>query len=217
MNVEAREITNCTGCPLGQAAHVAEGGACPFSPHVYGARQVIHREGAPADAVGFVKSGAVAVVRSTPGGHEVISSVRRPGDLVGGDALVRDHYAEGARAVGSAVVCRAPRHVVDRWLGAPSPARTMLEVMVKTLADERPRGATPDGSAVRRAASWIASHERATVQTEMPRRILAELLGMTPETLSRALSALRRRGVIDVTPSEIRVRDAEALEQIAAM
>ena len=49
----------------------------------------------------------------------------------------------------------------------------------------------------------------------LPRRILADLLGMRPETFSRALTALSERGAIAVTRTTLRIADQETLAEIA--
>jgi CRP/FNR family transcriptional regulator len=49
----------------------------------------------------------------------------------------------------------------------------------------------------------------------LPRHEMALLIGTTPETLSRALRALERRGILGRDRDRIIVRDLEALRRIA--
>ena len=51
----------------------------------------------------------------------------------------------------------------------------------------------------------------------MPRHVVASLLGMVPETLSRALAQLARTGAIEVTRQAVRIRDSQALKEAAGL
>jgi CRP-like cAMP-binding protein len=64
-------------------------------------------------------------------------------------------------------------------------------------------------------ASWLLE-QGDDRSAPLPRNVVAALLGMLPETLSRALASLASRGLIAVSRKHVEVLDAAALEQVAA-
>jgi CRP/FNR family transcriptional regulator len=174
--------------------------------------------GEPAERIMFVKRGAVTLSREAGSGRGegVTWTVRRPGSLLGAEALVRETYLDSARAVTDVVVCTASREEIDAWMRSRDGAsRAFLECVLLAQCEDAPRRAGSEGSAQQRVASWILEESRGE-RPGLPRNVVAALLGMLPETLSRALAALSARGVITVTRRTVDVRDAEALEAVAS-
>ena len=76
-----------------------------------------------------------------------------------------------------------------------------------------PRAAAADGTSVQRVARWLLGRE--DDDHHVPRTVMASLLGMVPETLSRALARLGRDGAIHVDRKHVTIRDRDALAQHA--
>jgi CRP-like cAMP-binding protein len=136
--------------------------------------------------------------------------------LLGAEALVRDTYLDTARAVTDVLVCVASREDVDSWLRTREQAgRAMLELVVLAQCSDAPRRSSSEGSAEERVASWLLEQgDEGTAA--LPRHVVAGLLGMLPETLSRALASLASRGLVAVSRKHVEVLDAAGLEQLAS-
>ena len=211
------ERTMCDHCHVGRASGLGSGGFCPFVDEAYRAGDVLYVEAEPVHHVWFVKKGAVALYRKRSDDRsERARTVRFPGGFIGLEALVSPLYIDTAKVSESTVLCRAPLEGFERWLGpAESPARTALEASVRAMVCDLPPRAAADGSAAQRVAGWL-SHEGPQGDTlHLPRRVIADLLGMRPETLSRALASLAARGVIEVSRTDLRIVDQDALTTIA--
>lgn len=211
-------LERCYSCPLGIAAGVASHRACPFAPREREAGALLYVEGESADRMWYIVSGYVALSRESneARGPGVTWAVRRPGEMLGTEGLVSESYRDSAVALNAATLCVASREVVDAWLGPPdSPARAMLQLNLRTRNNEVPRRSGADGSATRRVASWLLDEAPGQNAPQIPRQIVADLLGMLPETLSRALARLVKLGAIKVDRRTIRVVDLDALLRAA--
>jgi CRP-like cAMP-binding protein len=203
----------CGGCAIRGA--LASGGSCPFTTETRRRGDAVCTAGEPAENVWLVQRGAVVLTRPGDGGDQP-RTVRRGGTFVGLEALVRPTYLESARATTSALLCRAPVDQVDRWLGPPgTPARVALEQTLRAACDDTPRAAAADGSAVVRVARWLLANAAAVAGAEVPRRDVAGMLGIVPETMSRALHRLAATGAIAVSRRSVQIVDAASLRALA--
>lgn len=209
-------ITDCKLCPIGVAADVGRGGRCPLVPRARPAGACLYMEGLPAERVWFIKSGVVVLTRGEieRSGNEIAWAVRTPPSLIGLEALARPTYLDTARALSAVTLCGATRESFDTWLSHnASAARAVLDLVVRAQCADTPRRAGCDGSAVQRAARWVLA-ESSSGSARLPRRLVAQLLGMQPETFSRALATLAARGAIEVTRRDVRIIDREVLRTI---
>jgi CRP-like cAMP-binding protein len=204
----------CAFCVIGSAARVSEGGQCPMVDRHRSAGSSLYMAGTPADTVYYVQHGAVALSRgsSEKHGEDAPYAVRRAGSLIGLEAIIEPTYRDSARAISDVTVCGTSREQMRVWLDGMGTARVVLECVLATSSSDNAGRATTDGNAQQRVARWLLDSSK---QKRLPRSILAGLLGMKPETLSRALAAIARTKCIYLTRTRVDVRDAARLEEIA--
>lgn len=212
------EVTECRRCPVGIASGVADRGQCPFVPRKRAEGAVLHVAGEGVERVAFVKSGAVLVTRSVD--EERVEgtpwAVRRAGSFLGLEGLVGTHHLDSARALTDVTLCSATLDAVEAWLGARrTAARIVLDSVLRSETRERPLRGNADGTAQGRAATWLLENADRRLPGAMPRRVMAGLLGMRPETLSRALRSLAERGAIRHGRATIEILDRPRLRSIA--
>jgi CRP-like cAMP-binding protein len=213
-----KAVESCGDCPMGAVSGVGQGGKCPWVEGRRPASAFLYLAGEPADTILHIKQGAVMLSRATGPGRDddVTWAVRRPGALLGMEGLVRDTYLDTARAVTDVVVCTATRTDVDAWLDTREGAgRALLECMMLAQCADAPRRSSSEGSAQRRVACWVLE-QADDPPPALPRTAVAALLGMLPETLSRSLATLARRGLIAVSRKKVEILDAAGLEEVAA-
>lgn len=207
-----RHSVACAFCPVGAASHVSEGGQCPMVDRRKAAGSCLYLGGAPADTIYFVKHGAVALTRAAGDGEGSPHAVRRAGSFLGLEAILQPTYLDSARAITDVTVCATSRAQMLGWLDRMGTARVVLDSVLHAIAGDNTGRAQTDGNAPQRVARWLRD---TTKQKKLPRSILAGLLGMKPETLSRALAALARFGAITLTRTRMDVRDGALLAAVA--
>jgi CRP-like cAMP-binding protein len=160
-------------------------------------------EGARRDTVIGVVSGLLRCFRVTPDGRRHITKFARPGDLIGLGALKA--YRSSTEAVAASTIVTFPVRALDAAaeddaqvreaildaMTAEMTARDRIQFRLGRLwADERVAdflielSTDPDGKT--RASSSIA----------MSRADMADHLGITIETVSRALHRFQRQGLV---------------------
>lgn len=170
----------------------------------YDRNETIFSEGDPAEFVYKVLDGAVRLCKHTVDGRRQVLDFMMPGDLFG---FVDHEYGFTAEAINDAVLVVYPRNQLDR-LGATTPS---LRQHVLSLVSESLRAMQHHvvvlgcQTAKERVASFLLRQaERARLASgeplELPmgRQDLADHLGLTIETVCRAIADLRRDKVIAI-------------------
>jgi CRP-like cAMP-binding protein len=171
------------------------------------------------ERVSFVKKGAVLITRSVD--EERVEgtpwAIRRVGSFLGLEGLVGTYHLDSARALTEVTLCSATLEAVQAWLVARrTAARIVLDSVLRSGTRERPLRGNADGTAPRRAASWLLENADRRFPGAVSRQVMAGLLGMRPETLSRALRTLAERGAIRHGRVSIEILDRARLRSIAS-
>ncbi|WEX79345.1 Crp/Fnr family transcriptional regulator (plasmid) [Sinorhizobium numidicum] len=186
----------------------------------FGKQDVLFHQGDDIADVFFVLSGLVRLCRLGKDGRQADVAVLARGEMFGENAMFL-----GQRATTSAVAAEASIVVrVDsrklRQLAAADPgmAQAMIEHLCyrgkmteDLLAEDRLL------TAPQRVANYVLSHcpkDTASFSFRLPfqKRVLAGMLGIAPEGLSRTFSRLRESGVM-VKGRMIEIHDRRALER----
>jgi CRP-like cAMP-binding protein len=191
-----------------------------FTPgqRIYGADE-------PGTGVYTVREGVVRLERSSERGERRIVRLAGPGDLIGMESLLGQTHAADALACTAAKLCRLPRGLVDdlasdqpvllrdlmkRWQAALDEADewlTELSVgsarwrMLRLLLKLSEFGAV----GAKTGARTGAGHPAPGTVWLPTRQQIGAMLGLTVETASRLVSALKREGVL-ATPGARQAR-----------
>ena len=187
-----------------------------------GPGQTLFHEGDPATRVFTLTSGTLKLYKLLADGRRHVTGFMHPGDFLG--ISVDDEHAFTAEALEDAQLCSFPRDRFDNFVEThPQMERELYRMAAHELAAaHRQMVLLGRKTATERFASFLLCLADRTaavadkVHLSMSRSDIADYLGLTKETVSRVLSALKGSRVIRLAAmDEVELLDRQRLEQIA--
>ena len=187
----------------------------------YDAHEPVFCEGEDAGFLYEVIEGVVSNSRVMPDGRRHVISFGYPGELIG---LGHDDcYRFSCDAVSTARIRSTPTNaILCAVKERPELGEKLLQAATTQLAEMHDHSVMLGcNSAIEKVTSFLLALEKResgveTVHLPMRRTDIANYLGLTVETVSRNLTKLRVRGIIDMPESHtIVMRDMDRLEALA--
>lgn len=190
-----------------------------------GARVAAHttllHEGDPARRIMEVVEGAVMLTKLLPDGRRQVVELLGPGDMFG--LACGDVYACSAETLTASLVAPHERGALERD-GALA-ARLLRRFESQLCTMHAHALALGRMSALERVAFFLlrlmpepaaGAPLDGSVHIAMTRQEIADFLGLTLETVSRAFSELKRRGLVALLRAdEVRIRDRGSMQRLA--
>jgi CRP-like cAMP-binding protein len=188
--------------------------------------QGLFYEGGPSSAMYCVHSGYIKLYKTGPGGEELVIAFLGPGDSLGlSSMLAGEPHETAAVAATRALVCTIPRELIESVVRKrPEVALDMLAFLARSLrvSHEQIMDIAQRRVTQRVAHMLLTLHEstanggngNGAAGLRFKRVDMAHMVGTTPETLSRVLHKLQKRGLLEVTRAEIQVSDIEGLKAL---
>lgn len=181
--------------------------------------QVIYAPGETDEALFFLKSGKVRVYRIAPDGRKLLVAHFGPGTVFGEMALagqtMTGSFAEAAED--STVCIMSAKDVEQLMLEHPAVALALVKLLARRLRESERRIEQLAYHTIpsRLAATLIdLGHPKETL-AGYSHQELAELLGTTRETVTRALDDFKSKGLVSVERKRIDLLDVPGLRLIA--
>jgi len=206
-------VTDCTSCALG----VASGGRCRFTPSAREPGGSLCAQGERPRTVYFVKEGFVALSSVSPKGSEMVLALRGPTSLLCAEAMTNEPSAFEVRALSRVKLCGIAGDAMTQWVGPErSPGRVVIELLLAESRMQREEVNFRQGDCMSRVARFALAHAKflSDRPNAVRKQVVARLLGMRPETLSRCLTRLEDDGVLDASRG-VKVIDHRRLAAIA--
>lgn len=231
-----KEHERCGACPIRHRAVCSYCGPAELAEldrtkfyREYAPGQEIVGEGEVTGTLGSVVTGVVALHKSLEDGRRQIVGLLFPSDFIG--RPLRPVAPYEAIAVTNVRMCLFRRSQFEEILSRnPNLERRLLEMMLDELDAAREWMLLLGRKSAReKVASFVMILARRAAETEkrsvrdrtefaipLSREAIAEYLGLTIETVSRQLTALRKDGVIELHGARsVSVEDYAALASLA--
>jgi CRP-like cAMP-binding protein len=188
---------DCSSCALGVASRP---GPCAFEHRHFAAGERLASQGTLVDRVWYLKSGLLLLDGVSEDGDTSSCALRGPGSLVGLESLNGEELPHDVWTVTDVEACLMDRPGFERWVGLDhTPAGAVLRMTLREVGARREERASVTAGAVERLARfllmWNESPEADRLDS-VPRHVLARVLSLRAETLSRALRKLRDGGAL---------------------
>lgn len=165
--------------------------------------EMLYKAGDPSDSLYIVNKGRIKSYRLTNSGKEQLIRVLTPGDFAGEYALFTESIHESyAEAISDTSVCMIKRSDLQTLLTIyPSISMNILKAFSNRLEESQKQTTLFATERIEtRIALFLAqcldNDESNEITLPMSKRDLASYLGTTPETFSRRLTRLEKRGYI---------------------
>jgi CRP/FNR family transcriptional activator FtrB len=182
---------------------------------------VLIHEGQKPDFLHVLVEGSVEFFSTSGGRETTLAFLTPPGAFILAAVVLDQLYLKSARTMQSSVIVLIPAEAVrdvfskDQVFARAVVAELALRYrsLVKDLKNQRLR------TGPERLANWILAYDEGIgrpgqFKLPMEKKALANLLGMRPENLSRAIGELSQLGV-EVDGANVRIVDIAALARFA--
>jgi CRP/FNR family transcriptional regulator len=188
---------------------------------------LIHAD-TPFDYIYAVKSGALAAVSGDGQGDSKILGFYFPGDILGLDAIDGGRYHTTVIALEKSAICKLEYGNVSllgdhqtgfyqqliRAMSNQLMAERWTSLLLGTQSTEQRMAAFVLFLSLQFKARGLPHLE---FRMPMTRRDIADYLGMAMETVSRAISALQKKGVVVLQGRNTRISNFDELREMAAI
>ncbi|MBI3571710.1 MAG: Crp/Fnr family transcriptional regulator [Gammaproteobacteria bacterium] len=184
---------------------------------------MLFHERAPADLLFILKTGCIKLTTALADGREQILRLVLPGQMFGFESLNDSFYPYSACALMDVSVCAVRHRDMMRILEKDSGVSIRMIRMLNSELD-RSKALIRDlglKSSTERMASFILSllPLRRGLSSDfvlpLTRKEISEMLGLTVETVSRAMTGLQRACIIHAARGLVRILDADRLKALA--
>ncbi len=197
-----------------------------ISQVTYQPGEVIYHGGEESHLLFIVRQGRLKLITHLPNGRSRIVRLHKRGSLIGLDGLMREGHEHTAIAIDEVAAYKVPHHFFHQWKeDEPQLYNRLLEHWheylnyADTWITEFSTGNVK--GRVARLLRFLADFESETgphVVELLTTDEMADILGVTAESVSRVIAELKRESVLDPienNPESLFTCDLDALEKLA--
>ncbi|WP_163557655.1 cyclic nucleotide-binding domain-containing protein [Halomonas sp. NO4] len=188
--------------------------------------EVLYVQGAPFSSLYAVRSGSFKQATTAESGEYLVTGLFLPGELLGLDAMAEKRYSGTLVALETSTVCELPyQALVTLCDRLPALRHRLQRSLSREIHDERLRLCRLlRRTADRRLACFLTSVSKRfqhrgyspyRFRVSLSRADLGSYLGLTEETVGRALKRCEEDGLLTVHGREFHLKDLPRLEHLA--
>jgi len=189
----------------------------------YSEHEMLFHEGEPASYLFALRAGQVKLTTSLPDGRQQILRVAVAGQLLGLEIFKGGHYPFTAQTLTDIVACKIHHRDLQHILAENAGISWRV---IQTLSQELDRADIQIRdlglkTAQEKVSGFLLSliPKRINGDDALPlllsRREMAEMLGLTEETVSRVMAEFNRKKIIETHKGFIRIPNPKGLEKLA--
>ena len=168
----------------------------------------LFREGEPGRAIYLLRRGAIQLHKTTPDGNEVVIKLVKPSEVFAEVVLFEQTaYPVTAVALAPSEVIVFPRQDMHRLLDSAEFRNDFLRMLMRKLRYLAERIVQISSHDAEDRLLWFLREQygnEPVVHLSVSKKDVAAAIGATPETLSRLIRRLKKKGVLTWTGKTIR-------------
>lgn len=211
-----------TKCTL---ASVSSAGS-PLEEGIYEAGMSVFTENDHFDSVYVVKSGSLQILATTANGEQAIIGFVFPGAVVGSESEESDRYPYTITALEKSRLCAVDKKTLLSLMrvNPDFQLRLLRTIGSQIVQDKKSMLTLFRGTVEAKTAAFVLylysryhndKYISSDIVLSMPRSAISGYLGITPESLSRCLSSLSKKGAIAVFNRRLSILDMDKLRVLA--
>ncbi len=178
------------------------------------------------DSIHAIRSGSIKSYTISPDGTEQLTGFHLPGEMVGLNAVSTEYYPSFAKSLETSLVCSIPFERLESLArDLPALQKQLFRVMSGEIRDEQElMMLLSKKNADERFAAFVMNlsaryRRRGLSDSEfflsMTRNDMANYLGLAVETVSRLITRLSKKGLIEIKDKYLSIVDMTELSQLA--
>jgi len=194
-----------------------------------GPGETLFRAGDPSTFLYVIREGQIKLTRSDVNGHEHLIGLVGPGYLIGFDAIGNPMYSYSAKTLTASLFCRIKHGDMMKVLAKNSKVslNVLLAVNEQLSQAQNLIHVLGQKTAVEKVAALLLNllplnnknkiddAGRKAQALHLSRNEMAEILGITVETVSRIMAQLKREAIVKAPRGSISIRKRKRLEALA--
>lgn len=198
--------------------------------HLFSKGEAVYEAGQSFNSLYAIRSGSVKVLLPTNNGENKIVGFHMPGKLLGFDGMRHGNHCCTAIALESTSVCELPyNQLLELAIKLPNLGKRLISLMSDEITDDHGQLLMlTKKSAEARLATFLLNlstcfkmrgFSAEKFNLRMSRNDIANYLGLAVETVSRIMTHMQDKGIIDVNRRFVNIvnmRDLRIMADIAA-
>lgn len=192
----------------------------------YQKNQYLFEAKQPLRALYAVRSGSFKSFLIDENGTEQITGFHLPGDIIGFDGIADQSYKTYSQALETSMVCEIPFNTIDNLSSSmPSLRQQVQRLMSNEIStDQSMFMLLSKKTAEQRICTFLVSLSKrfdernlsaTTFRLTMTRAEIGNYLGLTVETVSRIISKLQKKELINLDGKFVEILNLDGLKQLA--
>lgn len=184
-------------------------------------QEIVFRQGEASDWLYVVRAGQLKLSVTGPGGREQIMRIAVAGQLIGYDTIEELHHPYTATALTAVRLCGIRHHDMLRVLEENLEiSRRMVQLLNQELTQAQALiHILGQKSSAEKIALFLLSlvprhdshSEQFDILMPLSRQEIADMLGLTVETVSRQMAELKRERIVEAPRGRIRILNRKGL------
>lgn len=199
--------------------------SCIMDLHRYRKKQILFLEGNPNHHIYAIKSGIVKIFKTTEGGKDHILKILNDGNLMAFDATYSNEYNYSAEVIEDSEICMMKKDDFISLLKEDADlAIEIIKILTRELEEARCSIRDLTTKTAFQKVAWLllslpnifssANDLKRTITLPLSRKELSDMLGLSPETLSRILSQFEQDNIVKISGKKILVLAPRKLASI---